>query len=143
MGWPTRTDLNIDEKRLVELTDSDEAPGAVDEPLLERLRLRAIGIVEGHCTDYVTPIADAPTLVADWCLMIWRYLIYSHRPEMTMPETVRLDYSDARKQLQAVLEQKLPLSIPAKPSSLPPSQTGGGVIEDVERLFGRGRDGLA
>lgn len=141
--WPDRDDLNIDPKRLVELTDSADARGVVDDDLVERLRMRAVGVVEGYCLHYVRPFVDPPGNVREWGLAIWRYLLYSRRADtMTMPDSVGEDYKSAIRSLEMVAAEKMNLDLPMEATGLPPSKTAGGLIANVERRFGRGRDGL-
>mgnify|MGYP000090082715 CR=1 FL=1 len=141
--YTVRLDLNIDEKRLVELTDSKAAPNVVDEDVVTALQEKADRIVDGYCSKYLTPFAQPPELVRQWAVAIWRYKVYAHRPEMPVPPTIAKDYDDAIRELRDVRDGKTILDAPQRPSSQPPATTtAGGLIPRVKRLFGRGQDGL-
>lgn len=140
--WPSRQQLNIDEKRLIELTDSQSAPNVVDEEIVETLRVEAVGLVESYCTTYVIPFTSPPANVRRWAADVWRFLLYSRRPDLGIPEDVRADYQAAMRALEKVAAGTLPLGAAQVPSSVPTSETAGGLVENVERKFGRGRDGL-
>src|SRR4051812_17901105 len=89
--YSQRIDLNMDERRLIELTDSDAAPGVPDEALITRLGVDADDVIDGFCAGmYVVPFGPAvPPLIRLISRALRRMYLYEHRESIEMPVTVR------------------------------------------------------
>lgn len=113
--YSTQDDLNLSDQRLVELTDSVEAPDVPDPALIARLGIRANSRVDGALSKiYITPIVSPPRIVVDVEATLWKYLIYTHREVMQVPDTVMKEYEWATAQLELWRSGGEPLDAPAR-----------------------------
>jgi phage gpG-like protein/phage gp36-like protein len=88
--YSQRGDLNMDERRLIELTDSDAAPGVPDEALITKLGVDADDVIDGFCAGmYAVPFDPVPPLIRLISRALRRMYLYEHRESIEMPATVR------------------------------------------------------
>lgn len=97
MAYAVVSDLNLDERRLVELTDTQAAPGQKDAALIARLELDAEAIVNGILGGLPdVPFTGAVPAIITFCTAcIWKYRLYLHREVMDVPQAVKDDYQIA------------------------------------------------
>ncbi len=101
MAYAAQADLNLSEQRLIELTDSADAPGEIDSTVLAAALTESVAIVDailapagtGAYTD------DVPPLVTVCTAWIWAYRLYRHREVMEIPQSIKDDYERAFKML--------------------------------------------
>jgi phage gp36-like protein len=142
MGYAVRDDLNLDDRRLAELTDSASASGVVNEVLVTRALDDGQAIIDGTLRGkYSLPLDPLDREVVLWNAAISRYFLYRRRETMPMPKEVADDYAGALAELERVVENKHELSAARVVAPTPPGPSGG-ALEPVVRHFGRGRDGL-
>ena len=142
MAYIVRDDLNFDEQRLAELTDSPATQDVADEAVIQRAIDDATGWVDGHLEGrYVLPLNPVPRIVAVWCASAARYFLYRRRDSLQVPEVIIDDYRTAEKSLALVMGGQINLPCPRVDAETGPTASGG-ALEDVPRKFGRGRDGL-
>jgi phage gp36-like protein len=104
LAYAVEADLNLSDARLVELTDSEAAPGVSDSALLARLEAEAEGIVDAYLAGsvpvpFTAPIPAIITAITAW---IWAYRIYRHREVMDIPKSVSDDYAMALALLEKI-----------------------------------------
>jgi phage gp36-like protein len=104
LPYSKRASLNLDEKRLAELTDSVSAPGVVDEGVIETEQKSATSIIDGYLfARYSLPLTpSAPPIMAPIELAIWRYRLYARRPEMEPPKEIADEYKWAMDLLKEI-----------------------------------------
>lgn len=142
MAYGTRDDLNLDDVRLAELTDSDQQKGVVNWTRVDVARNDAAGMIDGKLGGiYVVPLQPVPRIVVLWERNIARYFLYQRRETMEMPDSIKEDYERALRDLEAEAKDRPTLPCARSQAETPPAP-GGGVLEDVPRRFGRDRDGL-
>lgn len=113
--YSTQDGLNLSPERLSELTESDSQIGIPDQSVISKLGLRANGRVDGALAKiYVTPIASPLDIVVSVELAIWKYLLYTHREVMQVPDSVKSDYEWAMAQLELWRTDAEPLDAPAR-----------------------------
>ncbi len=103
MGYAEVAELNLSSRRLIELTDNEDAPGVLDEDLLALLLTESQSIVDGILGPaFTVPFADGdvPPLVRTCTAWIWTYRIYRHREVMEIPQSVKDDYDMALQMLK-------------------------------------------
>ncbi len=103
MSYVEQAALNLSDRRLIELTDSESATGTIDTTLLAGLLVESEAIVNGILAPLgVTPFADGsvPSLVQVCTAWIWTYRIYRHREVMEIPQSVKDDYERALQMLK-------------------------------------------
>lgn len=144
MAYSQESDLNLSESRLIELTDSADAPGVKDATLMTRLQIRATNRIDAALYGkYVTPVVVPPPILTIIEADIWRYYLYEHRETMNTPDTVTRDYEAAIKLLEDYRTGVDTLMAPHVQPSTGPDSTGGSLSADTaDRVFGRAKDGL-
>lgn len=98
MAYAVQADLNLSETRLIELTDSADAPGEIDATVLAACLVEATAIADGILAPagagpYTSD--DVPPLVTVCTAWIWAYRLYRHREVMEIPEAIKDDYKRA------------------------------------------------
>ena len=140
--YGTREDIPLDEDRLVELTDTREAPGAVDWTAVDQARGDANAMIEQPLRDkYVLPLDPIDAIVRVWWRAIVAYLLYRRREKMPMPATTEADFKRTIQEIRRVADGADQLSARRAGAATPPN-VGGGALDDLSPVFGRGRDGL-
>ncbi len=151
MAYAQRSDLNLDDKRLAELTDSAAAQGVIDYTLVDRALDDAAAYIDGILfARYVTPLQPIPPAVAVprivvlWNRDIARYYLYQRRETLQIPESIAGDHARAVKQIQSAGEGDSDIVLPCQrvQSASEPSTTGGVLDGQLQRKFGRKIDGL-
>src|SRR5437762_948145 len=103
MPYAVRGDLELTNQRLVELTDSAEAPGVINWDKVDRALARAATKIETPLRGkYVIPLNPVPDVARLWNVDIAKYLLYRNRETMEMPETVDDDYKRALAEIDRV-----------------------------------------
>lgn len=105
MAYAQRSDLNISDERLVELTDSSAAPGIADDVLLAMLETQAETIINAKLAGTATVpfTGTAPAIITFIAASIWAYRIYRHREVMTIPPPIEDDYKMAMEMLDQIV----------------------------------------
>jgi phage gp36-like protein len=138
-----RSDLNLDEQRLAELTDDAGQADAPNETLITALAEQVDTYIdEALQGTYQTPLPDpTPAAIRYIRSDLLRYAIYQHRPEMEMPKQIDKDAIAARLRLREFAEGQAPLAAPRVAAKQEPTDTAGSVSSDSDdRLFGRAKD---
>ena len=144
MAYSQRADLNLSTERLVELTDSADAVGVVDEDLLDRLHVRATNKVNAAIYGkYTVDPDDVSEILVELQASLWRYYLYAHREVMEVPGTVREDYQAALAQLEKYRTGMEALDAGHTNAATDPVPTSGSFSSDSDdRVFGRAKDGI-
>lgn len=143
--YSQREDLNYDEQRLVELTDSADAVGVPDEDLIERLGVEADTTIDGLLAGvYVTPVATPfPAILKYIHADLWRMYLYKHRENMETPAEVLRGFNASMADLRAYFRKDEFLPCARVQSRTAPNVGGGGFSADsCNRIFGRRKDSL-
>jgi phage gp36-like protein len=140
-----RTDLNLDEQRLAELTDDTGQADTPNEALISSLGEQADTYIdEALQGTYVTPLADPPPAAIRYIRSdLLRYAIYQHRPELEMPKQIDAAANAARQRLREFAEGAAPLAAARVAAQAQPYDTAGELDTDTDdRLMGRRKDVL-
>ncbi len=143
MPYSQRSDLNLDERRIIELTDSEVAVGVADEDLIEREHYAASGIVDSHLYGrYATPvIGTIPPLLKRLEAALWRMGLYRHRENIETPRAVAEEHAWAMQMLGQIAAGEFPLPIAPVSGATESDASGGSFSSDSDdRLFGRAKD---
>ena len=70
---------------------------------------------------YTLPLAEVPTVLRDIAITLVRYRLYVRRPEGDLPDTVKDDNKEARRQLEAIRDGKLTLGLQSTQKDVPES----------------------
>jgi phage gp36-like protein len=147
-------DLFIDPSRLVELTDSVNAPGAPGQGVVDRAGIKAQRLIDQKLRGkYVVPFdpGAVPPEIAELHQEIKRYFVFAYRDNLPIPDEVAesfklavadlVDYADANGGLM--------LDAPLRAAADGTVAGGGGAISSdpaqpvlPPRIFGLGRDRL-
>lgn len=116
MAYAVEADLNLSDQRLIELTDSEAAPGVKDSALLARLETEAEGIVDAMIAGVVVlPFTAVPPIIKSITAWIWAYRLYRHREVMDVPKSVADDYAMAMALLDKIASSgAIALGIPTQ-----------------------------
>lgn len=96
MPYAVQADLNLDDSRLLELTENASNIGAIDTALLARLETESESIVNGVIGGSITlPFVSTPPMITFVTACIWKRRLYAHREVMQIPVTVESDYKFA------------------------------------------------
>ncbi|MDK7601735.1 DUF1320 domain-containing protein [Citrobacter freundii] len=131
------------EQTLVELTN--ESVGFDDRPpvnavVVENCIRYADELIDAHLRGrYTLPLAEIPTVLRDIAITLVRYRLYTRRPEGAVPDTVKDDHKEARRQLEGIRDAKLTLGLQSNQKDVPES---GEVRARARRPTFGGRDGL-
>lgn len=88
--------LNLSDERLVELTDTPEAQGQIDQTTLDDTSLDAQAEIDDRLQGtYVVPFSPVPETIARLHSKIWKRFLFEHRDAMQVPATVEADYQKA------------------------------------------------
>ena len=142
--YAVEADLNLDDRRLVELTDTEQATGVKDAALIARLLEEADALVDERLfARYQTPIpAPIPTTLKYIAADIARFLLFKHRDALNIPEAVQKAYDEAKKRLDEFGDGKVPLNSPRISAPVEWHDTIGHFDSDIDdRVFGRQKDG--
>jgi hypothetical protein len=108
--YSQRADLNLDEDRLKELTDSAQAVGVTSEELIARLAHRVQSDIDTALRgEYVVPFNPVPETIRWIHADLWREQLYLHRENMVVPPTVTMAADLARKALLELTEADGPV----------------------------------
>lgn len=80
-----------------------------------------------------------PTVLRDIAITMVRYRLYTRRPEGAVPDTVKDDHKEARRQLESLRDNKLTLGLQSTQKDVPES---GEIRARARRPTFGGRDGL-
>lgn len=126
------TDLTeiMSERSLIELSNDDSRPAAINQDVVDKACQYACETVDGYLRSrYVLPLSDVPTLVRNICMQLARHWLYSRRPENKgFPENVKETYKQALKELETIASGKLHLGLAEIGSSVDD------VLPDVPRF---------
>jgi phage gp36-like protein len=138
-----RDDLNLADERLVQLTDSNQAPGVTNWTLVDKAIADACDYIDGRLNGkYRIPLNPIPVIARRWSAWIARYYLFDRRDSMEMPDTVVRGYKEAKADLdKAASSPDYELGAERADADTAPSPSGGALEENC-RHFGRGRDYL-
>lgn len=96
----------VPERTLIELTNEsvgfDEQP-PVNATVVESCIRYAGELIDAHLRGrYTLPLTEVPTVLRDIAITLTRYRLYVRRPEGDLPDTVKDDNKEARRQLEAI-----------------------------------------
>lgn len=130
-AYAVEVDLNLSQTRLIELTDSDAAPGVKDTTLINQCEAEAERIVNAKISGSVTlPFVTIPSIITSITAWIWAYRIYRHREIMEIPKPIVDDYNLALSLLDGIAATgNVSIGLPAS------SNPG---VPDVESSASRG-----
>lgn len=142
MSFATQADLNLSDARLVELTDSADAPGVADAWLIEALHLRATSKVEAALYGkYTLDPADFPPILTQLEADLWRFYLYQHREVLETPKSVQKAHDSACELLERYRLGTEALAAARVQASSEPASTAGSFSADSDdRVFGRVKD---
>jgi phage gp36-like protein len=147
--YSDRSDLNMDERRLIELTDSDAAPGVPDEAVITKTGVDSDDLIDGMVAGvYVIPFDVVPPIIRLISARLRRVYLYEHRESIDMPPTVRDGGKWALDTLKMIQTPDGGMVLPGAArvqSKSPASSPSSGSIDSGEacgRKFGRKRDPL-
>ncbi|HLY95197.1 MAG TPA: DUF1320 domain-containing protein [Gaiellaceae bacterium] len=146
MSYAARADLNLDDVRLAELTDSANAQGVVDVTLVQKALDDATAWIEDMLRGkYLVPLVPVPTVIRLACRDLARYFLYARRETMQMPDSILDDHMRAQKLVESIgrEDSDVVLPCPRARADTSPSPSGGGLEQGIRRKFGRKRDPLA
>ena len=133
----------VPERTLIELTNEsvgfDEQP-PVNATVVESCIRYAGELIDAHLRGrYTLPLTEVPTVLRDIAITLTRYRLYVRRPEGGLPDTVKDDNKEARRQLEAIRDGKLTLGLQSTQKDVPES---GEIRARARRPTFGGRDGL-
>lgn len=142
MAFSVEADLNLSDERLIELTDSADAPGVKDQDVINMLHLRATSKVEAAVYGkYALSDDDFPPILTQLEADLWRYYLYEHREVMETPAKVQKAYDAAVMLLEKYRTGEEALAAAHVSAATAPSPTGGTFSSDSDnRVFGRAKD---
>ncbi|EPB9486910.1 gp436 family protein [Citrobacter farmeri] len=131
------------EQTLIQLTNENvgfDAPPPVDVTVVDSCIRYADELIDAHLRGrYTLPLAEVPTVLRDIAITLSRYRLYARRPEGAMPETVKDDNKEARRQLEDIRKGHLTLGMQTTQKDVP--EPGEFRARSRRPTFG-GRDGL-
>lgn len=144
MAFSNSADLNLSPSRLIELTDSIDAPGVADMAVVENLHLRATSKVEAALYGrYSLDEDDFPPILTQLEADLWRYYLYQHRERMETPSSVQKAHDDACELLEKYRTGKEALAAAHVSAATEPGYAAGSFSSDSDdRVFGRAKDGF-
>jgi phage gp36-like protein/phage gpG-like protein len=136
-----RDDLNLADERLVQLTDSNQAPGVINLTLVDKAIADACDYIDGSFEwEIPDPAQPHSRHRGRWSAWIARYYLFDRRDSMEMPDTVVRGYKEAKADLdKAASSPDYELGAERADADTAPSPSGGALEENC-RHFGRGRD---
>ncbi|EMG5797766.1 gp436 family protein [Yersinia alsatica] len=133
----------IPERTLIQLTNEEmdfDTPATVNADVVESCTRYAGELIDAHLRGrYTLPLAEVPTVLRDIAITLSRYRLYARRPEGDLPDTVKDDNKEARRQLEAIRDGKLTLGLQSTQKDVPES---GEIRARARRPTFGGRDGL-
>lgn len=142
MAFANLSDLNLSDARLVELTDSADAPGIMDAGLVGALQLRATSKIEAALYGkYSLDPDDFPPILTQIEADLWKFYLYQHRETMDTPSSVQKAYDAACALLEAYRTGAELLAAGRVNAATEPTSSVGRFSDDCdERVFGRAKD---
>ncbi|GDO99302.1 gp436 family protein [Escherichia coli] len=117
-----------------------ETPPEINEAVVENAIRYAGELIDAHLRGrYQLPLPEVPTVLRDLAVTLVRYRLYTRRPEGALPETVKEDFREARRQLEAIRDNRLTLGIAGTQKDVP--EPGEFRVRTRPATFG-GRNGL-
>ena len=133
----------VPERTLIQLTNEEldfDTPAAVKTDVVDGCIRYAEELIDAHLRGrYTLPLAEIPTVLRDIAITLVRYRLYTRRPEGAVPDTVKDDHKEARRQLEALRDNKLTLGLQSTQKDVPES---GEIRARARRPTFGGRDGL-
>ncbi|AVX39768.1 gp436 family protein [Yersinia massiliensis] len=133
----------IPERTLIQLTNEEmdfDTPATVNADIVASCTRYAGELIDAHLRGrYTLPLAEVPTVLRDIAITLSRYRLYARRPEGDLPDTVKDDNKEARRQLEAIRDGKLTLGLQSTQKDVPES---GEIRARARRPTFGGRDGL-
>lgn len=133
----------VPERTLIQLTNDEldfDAPAAVKTEVVDGCIRYADELIDAHLRGrYTLPLAEIPTVLRDIAITLVRYRLYTRRPEGAVPDTVKDDHKEARRQLEAIRDAKLTLGLQSTQKDVPEP---GEIRARARRPTFGGRDGL-
>lgn len=144
MAFSSTADLNLSEQRLIELTDSADAPGVLDETVVTAMHVRATAKVEAALYGkYSLSADDFPEILTQLEADLWRYYLYQHREVMETPKSVVRAHDMACELLEKYRTGKEALAAARVNAATEPTAALGSFSADSDdRVFGRAKDGF-
>lgn len=142
MAFSSIADLNLSDQRLIELTDSADAPGVLDESVVVAMQVRATSKVEAALYGkYTLDPDDFPAILTQLEADLWKFYLYQHREVMETPKSVQKAYDAACELLELYRTGKELLAAAHVSAATEPGYAGGSFSSDSDdRVFGREKD---
>mgnify|MGYP000175574731 CR=1 FL=1 len=117
-----------------------DSPATVNTRVVDSCIRYADELIDAHLRGrYTLPLAEIPTVLRDIAITLVRYRLYTRRPEGAVPDTVKDDHKEARRQLEGLRDNKLTLGLQSTQKDVPES---GEIRARARRPTFGGRDGL-
>ncbi len=133
----------VPERTLIQLTNEEldfDSPATVKAEVVDSCIRYADELIDAHLRGrYTLPLAEIPTVLRDIAITLVRYRLYTRRPEGAVPDTVKDDHKEARRQLEGLRDNKLTLGLQSTQKDVPES---GEIRARARRPTFGGRDGL-
>jgi len=133
----------VPERTLIQLTNEEldfDSPVTVKTEVVDSCIRYADELIDAHLRGrYTLPLAEIPTVLRDIAITLVRYRLYTRRPEGAVPDTVKDDHKEARRQLEGLRDNKLTLGLQSTQKDVPES---GEIRARARRPTFGGRDGL-
>jgi phage gp36-like protein len=114
LGYAETTDLNLSDRRLIELTDSEDAPGVLDQDVLDRTLTETQSIIDSllRTANLPVPFPDdaVPPVIKVITPWIWAYRLFRHREVMEIPKPIVDDYTRAMGMISQILDGSISLN---------------------------------
>jgi phage gp36-like protein len=135
--YATRQDLRLSEQVLLWLTAYEDNPAIPDEAAITQALEAADARINAFLRQrYPLPFASADPVLTNIAVKLARYWLYSRRPEgPPMPDDIRRDQEDADRDLIALRDGKLSLSVSTSDQT-PAAEPGRIVVSAPTPFFG-------
>ena len=122
---PADLQEQVPESTLIQLTNEVvdfDTPATVNVTVVDSCIRYAGELIDAHLRGrYTLPLAEVPTVLRDIAITLVRYRLYVRRPEGDLPDTVKDDNKEARRQLEAIRDGKLTLGLQSTQKDVPES----------------------
>lgn len=93
----------LPEERIVELTDDSDEPITIISSIVNGIIAYSDSIIDGFLRGKLNlPLSPVPELIKIYSVDICCYRLYSRRPDVEMPEGIKINYENALKFLEKI-----------------------------------------
>lgn len=140
MAYCTLSDITgvIPQRELIQLTDDDIPPAAVNQAVVDQAIAAADTLINGYIGDrYSIPFTGVPELLKTIALDVVVYRIYLRRKKGDPPEGIKAAYDNSLKLLRDVQAGKLSLGVTDTGAVVPQNSAAAPSISSSPRLCSR------